>query len=83
MSSAGYSWTEKRKDSYSDKMRTEPGCWRVAADTHAGGVCVDVVDCGCCGSTEVLHVKSVEEFDAEWERVGKMLRERVKEAFES
>ena len=82
MSSDGYSWVEKRKASYSEEMVTGPGCWRVAADTRDGGVCVDVEDCGCCGSTEVLHVESVEEFDKEWKRIGKMLRTHVRRATE-
>lgn len=58
-----------------------PGGWEV--ERVQGGACVDVTDCGCCGSVTVLEVvDSVEAFDAWWHEQGLILRERVAEALD-
>ena len=80
MSSDGYSWAETKPSSYDGQVRDFPGAWHVDTDVRGGGAFVAIQDCGCCGDTEVLHVKSVEEFDKEWKRIGKMLRTHVRRA---
>lgn len=80
MSNDGYSWVEKKRIAYSDVEEDVPGSWHVDSDTRSGGVDVSLQDCGCCGETDVLHVESVEEFDREWKRIGKMLRTHVRRA---
>lgn len=54
------------------------GTWKVR--TFQGRADIEITDCGCCGSVDVLNVCSVEEFDAEWDRIGKMLRTHVRRA---
>lgn len=80
MASDGYSWVETRPSGWGGQVRDFPGAWHVDTGVRGGGAFVAVQDCGCCGVTDVLHVKSVEEFDAEWERIGKMLRIHVERA---
>lgn len=80
MGSDGYSWSETRPSSWGGQVQGFPGAWHVDSDVREVGALVAVQDCGCCGVTDVLHVKSVEEFDTEWERIGKMLRTHVERA---
>lgn len=80
MGSDGYSWAETRPSSWDGQVRDFPGAWHVDTDVRGGGVFVAVQDCGCCGDIDVLYVKTVEEFDKEWKRIGKMLRTHVKRA---
>lgn len=74
MASDEYTWSEREGAS------PKPGSWNVVGFRDGGGAYVAVDDCGCCGDVDVLQVKSVEEFDAEWKRIGKMLRTHVRRA---
>ncbi|GAA0972793.1 hypothetical protein Q7689_00445 [Nocardiopsis tropica] len=55
------------------------GDWEVHLHDD-GTVEVAVADCGCCGPTPVVKIKSLEEFDAEWKQLGKLLRTHVRRA---
>ena len=62
-------------------MHHGEGDWEVWRHDD-GTVDVAVADCGCCGPIDVIKTQTVEEFDAEWERIGAMLREQVRRGLE-
>jgi len=57
------------------------GDWAVRRE-DGGTISVEMDDCGCCGPHEVIQATTVAEFDAEWERIGAMLREQVRRGLE-
>lgn len=71
-------WEDQNSDrgSYTASIS---GNWQVHAHED-GTATVGVDDCGCCGVIDLADVASIEEFDAEWARIGGMLREQVQRA---
>ncbi|GAA1454182.1 hypothetical protein [Nocardiopsis tropica] len=69
-------WEQMKPDSSGDPYHGS-GDWEVHLNAD-GTVTVAVADCGCCGPTDIVKAKSVEEFDAEWKKLGKLLRTHVR-----
>ena len=72
--------------SYHWEQSDRPGSWVVSRQPRIieAFVDIEVTDCGCCGSVDIMHsVESVQEFDERWEALGQLLRERVIEGLEA